>query len=84
MTRLDPHHLADLPITVGARIASLSAMLAEWEARATAVARYLTVCEKFMVKHGLDRLQAEITWHQELAEQLPEIIADEQARQGQP
>ncbi len=84
MTRLDPHHLGDLPATIAARIASLSAMLTEWEARAAAAARYLTVCEKLMVKHRLERLRAEIAWHQELAERLPEIIADEQARRGQP
>jgi DNA-binding PadR family transcriptional regulator len=84
MTRLDPRHLADLPATVGARIASLSAMLAEWEARAAAAARYMTVCEKLMVKHRLDRLRTEITWHQELADRLPEIVADEQARISQP
>jgi len=33
-----------------------------------------------VVKHRLHRLRADITWHQELVEQLPEIIADEQAR----
>ena len=82
MTRLDPHHLADLPGTIAARIASLSALLTEWEARAAAAARYLTVCEKLMVKHRVDRLRAEITWHQKLATQLPDIIADEQARKG--
>jgi hypothetical protein len=84
MTRLDPDHLTDLPVTVAARIASLSAMLTEWEARAGAADRYLTVSEKLMVKHRLDRLRAEIAWHQELADQLPKIIADEQARKGQP
>lgn len=83
MTRLDPHHLADLPVTIAARIASLSAMLTEWEARAAAAARYLTICETLMVTHRVDRLRAEIAWHQELAERLPEIIADEQARKGQ-
>lgn len=80
MTRLDPDHLDDLPATVAARVASLSAMLTQWEARSAAADRYLTVCEKLMVKHRLDRLRAEITWHRELAEQLPEVIADEQAR----
>jgi DNA-binding PadR family transcriptional regulator len=82
MTRLDPNHLADLPVTLAARTASLSAMLAEWEARAAAADRYLTVSERLMVTHRLDRLRAEISWHQELAEHLPEIIADEQARKG--
>jgi DNA-binding PadR family transcriptional regulator len=82
MTRLDPDHLTDLPATIAARIASLSAMLAEWDARAAAADRYLSVAEKLMVKHRLDRLRAEIAWHQELADQLPEIIDDEQARKG--
>lgn len=83
MTRLDPDHLADLPLTVAARLTSLSAMLTDWEARAAAADRYLTVTEKLMVKHRLDRLRTDIAWHQELADQLPEIIADEQARKGQ-
>jgi DNA-binding PadR family transcriptional regulator len=82
MTRLDPDHLADLPATIAARVASLSAMLSEWEARAGAADRYLTVAEKLMVKHRLDRLRAEIAWHQELVDQLPEIIADEQTRKA--
>jgi DNA-binding PadR family transcriptional regulator len=82
MTRLDPDHLEDLPVTIAARISSLSAMLTAWEARAGAAGRYLTVAEKLMVKHRLDRLRTEITWHQELADQLPKIIADEQARKG--
>jgi hypothetical protein len=59
-------------------------MLTEWDAREGAADRYLTVSEKLMVKHRLDRLRTEITWHQELADQLPNIIADEQARKGQP
>jgi DNA-binding PadR family transcriptional regulator len=84
MTRLDPDHLENLPATVAARIASLSAMLSEWEARSTAADRYLSACEKLMVKHRVDRLRAEITWHQELADRLPEIVADEKARHGQP
>jgi DNA-binding PadR family transcriptional regulator len=82
MTRLDKDHLMDLPVTIAARISSLSAMLTEWEARAAAADRYLSVSEKLMVKHRLDRLRADITWHQELADQLPDIIADEQARTG--
>jgi DNA-binding PadR family transcriptional regulator len=84
MTRLDPHHLADLAVTIAARIASLSAMLTEWEARAATTAQYLSVCERLMVTHRVDRLRAEVAWHEELAEHLPEIIADEQARRGQP
>lgn len=82
MTRLDPHHLTDLPATIAARVTSLSAMLSEWEARTAAAARYLTVCETVMIKHRVDRLRAEIAWHQELGAQLPEIIADEQAKEG--
>src|SRR6201996_4644902 len=82
MTRLDPDHVADLPVTIAARITSLSAMLTDWQARAGAADRFLTISEKLMVKHRLDRLRAEIAWHQELAAQLPKIIADEKARGG--
>jgi hypothetical protein len=34
-------------------------------------------CRQPLVKHRLDRLRAEIAWHQELGDQLSEIIADE-------
>jgi DNA-binding PadR family transcriptional regulator len=84
MTRLDLHHLDDLPAIIDARLASLRATLTEWEAHAAAVDRYLTVSEKFVMTHRGDRLRMEIGWHEELRAGLPEIVDDERARQEKP
>lgn len=79
ITRLQPDHLGDLPATIAARITSLSAMLAEWEAHAAAIDRYLTLAEKLVMKHRADRLRAEIGWHEELSAALPAIVAGRHA-----
>ena len=84
MTRLHPDHLDDLPQIIAARIASLAGMLAEWEAHAATIDRYLTASEKFMIKHRVDRLRAEIAWHEELYAVLPQIVADERVRRVGP
>ncbi len=84
MTRLDPDHLDDLPPVIAARIASLSAMLTEWEAHAATIDRYLNVSERLMLKHRTVRLRAEIAWHEELSAALPDIISDERARRDNP
>lgn len=73
ITRLHPDHLGDLPTIIAARIGSLRAMLTEWEAHAATIDRYLTAAEKLVMKHRADRLRAEIAWHEELSEALPEI-----------
>lgn len=80
VTRLDDDHLDDLPAIIAARISSLSATLAEWEAHAKAIDRYLSVSERLVMKHRADRLRAEIAWHDELLAALPEVIADHRAR----
>ena len=78
ITRLHPDHLADLPTVIAARIGSLNAMLAEWEAHAATIDRYLTTAEKLVMKHRADRLRAEIAWHEQLSETLPAVISGEQ------
>jgi DNA-binding PadR family transcriptional regulator len=83
MTRLDPDHLDDLPVIIAARIASLLAMLTEWEAHAATIERYLTVTEKLAMTHRAGRLRAEIAWHEELSAAIPEIVSDERARRGE-
>jgi DNA-binding PadR family transcriptional regulator len=83
ITRLDTDHLDDLAAIIAARIDSLSAMLAEWEAHATAIDRYLTVSERIVMKHRADRLRSEIAWHEYLSAALPEIIEDQLARRNQ-
>jgi hypothetical protein len=80
MTRLHPDHLDDLPTMIAARIASLKAMLTDWEGHATTIDRYLTATEKLVMKHRADRLRAEIAWHEELSEALPRIISGERDR----
>ena len=83
MTRLDPGHLDDLPAMIAARIASLSAMLTEWEAHSAAIDRYLTAGEKLVIRHRADRLRTEIAWHEDLAAGLRGIITDAQTRRDQ-
>jgi DNA-binding PadR family transcriptional regulator len=83
ITRLDERHLDDLSAIITARIASLSAMLEEWEAHASAIDRYLTVSERIVMRHRADRLRSEITWHEALSAALPEIIDDQRARRKQ-
>lgn len=82
MTRLDVNHLDALPATIASRVASLQAMLADHEAHTATIARYLSLSETLVMKHRADRLRAEIAWHHELAEQLPDIIKDECSRKG--
>ncbi|GAA3078452.1 hypothetical protein GCM10017600_06310 [Streptosporangium carneum] len=80
LTRLDPDHLDDLPLVIGARITSLEAMLTEYEAHTRAIARYLTLAESLAMEHRVVRLRAEIAWHERLASQLHKLIIDERAR----
>lgn len=80
ITRLDPDRLDDLDSVIAARIASLEAMLTDYETHMRAVARYLTLAESLAMRHNVVRLQAEIAWHHELAAQMPQLISDEKAR----
>jgi DNA-binding PadR family transcriptional regulator len=80
VTRLHADHLDDLPSIITARIASLRAMLADSEAHAVTVDRYLSITQKLAMKHHAERLRAEITWHEELLGALPKVIAEERAR----
>jgi DNA-binding PadR family transcriptional regulator len=83
MTRLHPDHLDDLPTMIAARIASLKAMLTDWEGHAATIDRYVTATEKSVMKHRADRLRAEIAWHEELSEEVPRIVSGERARKNQ-
>jgi hypothetical protein len=64
-----------LPAIIVARIASLWAMLTDWQVHAATIDRYLTVSEKLTMKHRAERLCTEIAWHQELSANLPDIIS---------
>jgi DNA-binding PadR family transcriptional regulator len=80
MTRLDPNRLDDLDEVIRSRIARLRELLTEASAAADRADPYLTVSERVVMKHKQARLQADLAWHHELLEHLPEIIADELSR----
>lgn len=77
MARLDRDRLDELPDHVEARIAELRLRIAERESHAQRIVQYLTPTELFMLEHGLDRLRADLAWHERLRDRLPELIADE-------
>lgn len=78
--RLDLDEADSLPAVLEGRLARLRAMLAENEAHTARIRQYLSVGEIHIMKHKTDRLRAEITWHEELVQKLPEILSDERSR----
>lgn len=73
--------LADLLV---ARIAKLRALAAEAEAHSLRAAPFLSLGEKHIMRHKATRLQADISWHEELLALLPDIITDEKFRKDAP
>jgi DNA-binding PadR family transcriptional regulator len=80
MARLDPTQLDSFEATVRTRIETLQKMLRDRESLLAGVEKYLTAAEHTVLRHPLARLRAEIEWHQDVLEHLPEIIADEHKR----
>jgi DNA-binding PadR family transcriptional regulator len=84
LTRLDPDRLDSLPEVINARVAMLRELL-ETTVTSTRRARpYLSLAEVFALEHREQRLLAEIDWHENLREALPDIVADETARTHPP
>lgn len=79
VSRLDKEQLGDLEELLAARISHLKALVEETEAHNAAIDQYLTFTEKIVVRHKVDRLKADVAWHDELYTKLPEIIAHESA-----
>ena len=82
LTRLGDENLESLVTTIENRIAELRSLVAAESALAERIDHHLTLMEKHVVRHDLHRLHGEISWHTELLEALPEIIADEKSRKG--
>ncbi|HWM34440.1 MAG TPA: helix-turn-helix transcriptional regulator [Pseudolysinimonas sp.] len=80
IARFDLDEADELPAVLQARLTRLRGMLAETEAHTEFIARYLSVGERHVMKHKSDRLRAEIAWHEELVQKLPEIVSDERSR----
>ncbi|MCU1418413.1 MAG: PadR family transcriptional regulator [Schumannella sp.] len=80
IARMDLDEADKLPAVLQARLARLRAMVIETEAHTSTIEQYLSVGELHVMKHKVDRLRAEIAWHEELILKLPEIISDERSR----
>jgi DNA-binding PadR family transcriptional regulator len=80
ISALDPERLDELGDIIRGRLDSLEALVAEKSGHLTEIDQYLWSAEKWSFGHGIAKLRGEVTWHQELLEALPEIIADERAR----
>ena len=80
MSRLDRNNLDTLDATLAQRLARLRTQLDNYIAHVATIEKYLSVGESIVMQHMTERLRAEITWHEQLYQQLPNIIADESAR----
>ena len=80
LARLDPERLDELPAVFSDRAERIRATLAEEEQQFSDIGHYLTLAEKWSMRHKISRLRGELGWHDELLAVLPDIIADEKTR----
>jgi DNA-binding PadR family transcriptional regulator len=80
MSRPDLQHAEQIPALIDARLAELRAMLASTQARDAIIVQYLSPLEQHVMAHKTARLRAEIAWHEQLIEHLPEFLAYEKSR----
>jgi DNA-binding PadR family transcriptional regulator len=80
ISRPDLAHADEIPGLVDLRIARLKAMLVESEAHMAMITRYLSPLEVLVMEHKLERLRADIAWHERLAAQLPQFLDHEKSR----
>jgi DNA-binding PadR family transcriptional regulator len=71
-------HIADedLERVVANRLAGLEVQLASQRHAAEAADPYLNEAERMVIRHLIERTEAEIRWHAELTARLPKIAAD--------
>ena len=81
IARFDLAEADELRPLIEARLERLRAMLLESEAHTAGIAQYLSIGELHVMKHKTARLSAEIAWHEELVQKLPEIVSDERSRE---
>jgi len=80
LARLDPDRLDDLPAVFGERAERIRSTLAEEEQHLSEISHYLTLAERWSMRHKLSRLRGELAWHDDLLAVLPDIVADEKSR----
>lgn len=84
VSRLDLTKLDEIPDLVQNRLSRLRLQLAKDQLKLDSIARYLTPLELMVMSHKTARLQADITWHENLLSRLPELLAEERTRKAAP
>ena len=80
ISRFDRDAIDTIPIAVEARLSALNTMLVQERAHNQMINQYLTPLERLVMTHRADRIRAEISWHEELLRQLPQILEDEKTK----
>lgn len=81
MSRLDRTKLDDLDGLLSSRVGNLKALLDDTISHTAAITKWLTLTESIVMQHKVERIRAEVAWHEELYKNLPTIIAAESARE---
>ncbi|HTZ30792.1 MAG TPA: PadR family transcriptional regulator [Streptosporangiaceae bacterium] len=66
----------DLAQVVADRLATLRAKELSWRHQAERADQYLNEAERMLGRHLVDRVAAEVRWHEELLNRIPKIAAD--------
>jgi len=74
----------DLEQIVSHRLAGLQVQLASLRHQAEAADPHVNEAERMVLQHLIERAEAEVRWHTELAARLPKITADFRAGVGAP
>jgi DNA-binding PadR family transcriptional regulator len=80
ISRPDLERADQIPALVDARLSELRAMLASNLARDAMIVQYLSPLEQHVMEHKAARLRADITWHEQLVQRLPEFLDHEKSR----
>ncbi|MFI0356889.1 PadR family transcriptional regulator [Actinomadura sp. 9N407] len=79
LTRVDPDTLTDLPEVLSARLAAVRDLLEQTKRVNADALEHVSVSEKWALRHTEYRLQAEVSWLEDLIAAAPDIVADEQS-----
>jgi DNA-binding PadR family transcriptional regulator len=82
LARLGAENIGGLRSTIESRLSELRSRVEAEKRKHDRIRQHLTLTEAHVMRHDLHRLMAEVDYHQELLEALPEIIADEQSRKA--
>ena len=82
LARLGSENIDSIKDVLENRLAEFRARLEHELMHLERIAQYLTLTEKHVMRHDAHRLRAEIAYHEELLDALPEIVADENLRKA--